>query len=321
MLYADFPIQTATFIYSVMVSNNLVIMDPPCHIVTKLILPNLKRELARDLYDSGLSQAEISRKLAVSQAMISKYLDGGGEPELPEELRSEVSILKNELAAQLEAGAPMHETVHTLCQGCFRIRERGVMCLVHSVENCNTCTRLRYGDLTEDKRTVVEDIKNALRNLESKDVSSLAPQVSMNIAQALREAETRMDVASIPGRISFVRGKPVAPLLPEFGASRHLSELLLSLEGDLYRAVINIKLDRGVEGAIGRTSLVPVTFNRKSNIDLFRFVKENGAGCDVILDHGDFGIEPCTYVLGKNAVDASRKVILIMGENNNGKRT
>jgi len=294
-------------------------MDPPCHIVTKLILPNLKRELARDLYDSGLSQAEISRKLAVSQAMVSKYLDGGEEQELPEELRSEVAVLKNELAALLETDAPMHETVLALCQGCFRIRERGVMCLVHSMENCNACTRLRYGDLTEDKRTVVEDIKGALKLLESNDVSALAPQVSMNIAQAIGGAKTKMDVASIPGRISFVRGKPVAPLLPEFGASQHLSELLLALGNSKHKAVINIKLDKDVEKALGRSSLKTVTFDRKGKKDLFRFAKENAAECDVILDHGDFGIEPCTYVLGQSAVDASRKIILLMGEYNNGK--
>lgn len=295
------------------------IMDPPCHLVTKIVLPHIKRELAKDMYESGLSQAEISRKLMVSQAMVSKYLEGNGEVDIPEELRAEVEDIKAELAALLEADAPVSETVLAMCQGCFRIRERGILCAVHNIDNCNACTRLRYGDLTEDKRTVVKDINQALKLMESRDVSPLAPQVSMNIAQAARDAQTKMDVASIPGRISFVRGKPRAAFMPEFGASNHLSRLLLGCKeaGHKTRAVINIKLDDGVEKAIGRTSLEAVTFVRKKG-DLFQFVS-GLTGCDVILDHGDFGIEPCTYVLGGNAVDSLKKVINIMGEYNNGK--
>jgi predicted fused transcriptional regulator/phosphomethylpyrimidine kinase/predicted transcriptional regulator len=296
-------------------------MDPPCHIVTKLILPNLKRELARDLYAQGRSQAEISRKLSVSQAMVSKYLDEGEEPALPEGLGAEVGSLKNELAGLLETDAPPSDTVLAVCQGCFRLRESGLLCTLHAIENCNACTRLRYGDLTEDKRAVVEDIREALKLMESKDVSPLAPQVNMNIAQAARGAANTMDVASIPGRIAFVRGRPRAPLLPEFGVSRHLAGLLLAVMGTDpgTRAVVNIKLDRDVEEAVVRTGLRSRTLDRAVQ-DLFDLA---GAldGAAVILDPGDFGIEPCTYVLGSNAIDAVKKVIIIMGEYKNGKGT
>jgi predicted fused transcriptional regulator/phosphomethylpyrimidine kinase len=143
----------------------------------------------------------------------------------------------------------------------------------------------------------------------------------MNIAQAAREASTKMDVASIPGRISFVRGRPRVTFLPEFGASSHLSRILLAImetESGI-RAVANIKLDPDVEAAMGRTGLKVVTYDRGGG-ELFEFAKGAG-GSDVILDHGDFGIEPCTYVLGHNAVDVVKKVIEIMGEYNNGKRT
>jgi predicted fused transcriptional regulator/phosphomethylpyrimidine kinase len=85
------------------------------------------------------------------------------------------------------------------------------------------------------------------------------------------------------------------------------------------RAVINIKLDPEVEKAIGRTDLNAKTYDRKGG-ELFEFAKKAG-GSDVILDHGDFGIEPCTYVLGHNGVEVVKKIINIMGEYKNGKRT
>ena len=36
---------------------------------------------------------------------------------------------------------------------------------------------------------------------------------------------------------------------------------------------------------------------------------------DILLHKGDFGIEPCTYILGKDALDVSNKLIrLINGD-------
>jgi predicted fused transcriptional regulator/phosphomethylpyrimidine kinase len=220
----------------------------------------------------------------------------------------------------METDSTRADRVLTLCKGCFRIREGGSLCTFHGIENCNACSRLRYGDLTEEKMQVIKDIREALKLLETNDVFSLAPQVNMNIAQASRGSENRTDVASIPGRITFIRGKPRPPSPPEFGSSNHLSRLILGVmqQDKDTRSVMNIKFDKEVEQALKNTDLGVVEYNRKKG-EIFEFVTETDVK-DVIIDKGDFGIEPCTYVLGHNAVDVIKKVIKLAREVN-GKRT
>ncbi len=43
-------------------------------------------------------------------------------------------------------------------------------------------------------------------------------------------------------------------------------------------------------------------------------LKEKYATADILLHDGDFGIEPCSYVIGKDAVDVAKKVIKIGGK-------
>ena len=43
-------------------------------------------------------------------------------------------------------------------------------------------------------------------------------------------------------------------------------------------------------------------------------LKESKKNVDILMHKGDFGIEPCAYVLGKDAVDVVKKVIKIKEE-------
>jgi len=43
-------------------------------------------------------------------------------------------------------------------------------------------------------------------------------------------------------------------------------------------------------------------------------LQDNKNNVDVLLHKGDFGIEPCAYVLGRDAVDVVNKVIKIKEE-------
>ena len=41
-------------------------------------------------------------------------------------------------------------------------------------------------------------------------------------------------------------------------------------------------------------------------------LKESKKQIDILLHKGDFGIEPCAYVLGKDAIDVSKKALRII---------
>jgi len=87
-----------------------------------------------------------------------------------------------------------------------------------------------------------------------------------------------------------------------FGSSKHLSKLLLKLREtlDVY-AIMNIAYVKNrtyKDFSIGYLT---------REYDL----KKEYASVDILLHDGDFGIEPCSYVLGKNAIDVAKKVIKI----------
>ena len=45
-------------------------------------------------------------------------------------------------------------------------------------------------------------------------------------------------------------------------------------------------------------------------------LKNSTKSIDILLHEGDFGIEPCAYILGKDAVDVVNKIIKIKEEIN-----
>lgn len=262
---------------------NPVIMYPPCLIVVENLLYDLRIRVAHALRHAGLTQTEISRALHVSQAMVSKYLSQSVEfaPE-----RDEVS---QEIARMMAQGKEEKDILLYLCQTCFRWREGGSTCSLHSLPGCTVCYQLRSPEILDEKQSVIENVREALSILEScSAVIDLMPQVHMNIAMSLENARNPMEVAAFPGRLAPVHGVITAVSDPEFGASHHLASLLLRTGK---RAVINIKYT---------DTLISVL--KKLEISFSYSVNE----CrDVLIDKGGFGIEPCAYIFGKDAVSAA----------------
>ncbi|MFQ6076569.1 MAG: thiamine-phosphate synthase family protein, partial [Candidatus Bathyarchaeia archaeon] len=133
------------------------------------------------------------------------------------------------------------------------------------------------------------------------------------------------EVAGIPGRIIEVRGKARAFMEPEFGSSYHLAKVLLAAmekDGEV-RSVANIKYDNTVDEALRKLGLSVVGFDRanlpkealESDVvaawGVRQTVEEFSGVPDVIVDRGEHGIEPVSYVFGESAVKAAGKAIQI----------
>jgi predicted fused transcriptional regulator/phosphomethylpyrimidine kinase len=54
-------------------------------------------------------------------------------------------------------------------------------------------------------------------------------------------------------------------------------------------------------------------FNFDNLTDDFKLCNRN-KNVDILLHRGDFGIEPCAYVIGKDAVDVVKKILKIRDE-------
>jgi predicted fused transcriptional regulator/phosphomethylpyrimidine kinase/predicted transcriptional regulator len=268
---------------------NSVIMYPPCLIVVENLLLDLRMRVAHALRDSGLTQTEIAHTLHVSQAMVSKYLSSDVEPS------SERDEVSQEIARMIIQGKDEKDVLLYLCQTCFRWREGGSTCSLHNLPGCAVCSQLRSPEILDEKRSIIQNVKEALSLLEScPGVVNLMPQVRMNIAMSLENAQNPMEVAAFPGRLAPVHGTVTAVSDPEFGASHHLASLLLKTKK---RAVINIKY----------TDRLTVIL-RELGISFSYSMDE----CrDVLIDKGGFGIEPSAYIFGKDAVNAALTLLKI----------
>ena len=266
--------------------------------------------VSRKLRNDGMSQTEIASGLGISQAMVSKYLRRPPNTESFEE----AEYIASEIAGLIASGAGEAAVTGLLCQWCFNFKEKGKLCRFHPVEHCTICMTLRSREAVGERYTVLHDLEKAVSELENAGISPLIPEVRINIARALNKAESTMEVASIPGRLVVIGDRVRAPAPPEFGASRHLSTLLLHLPQDSdFRAVMNIRFDRDVEKAIKNTKMKAAHMDRTEFQGVGEFLESGEwAGKEIVIDPGDFGIEPCAYILGRTAVEVVKKAQRIL---------
>jgi len=267
-------------------------MIPPCVEMTEKVLPEVRRRTARILKDKGLGQNEIAAGLQVTQAMVSKYMNASPRS-FGQEIDRAVQAMAEELAEGILAGRSRAELTEAFCRACFRMRESGAFCSLHTIEDCRLCMNIRGIEEAGDRADAIRDVQAAVRMIE-RIHPDMIPEVRVNIARAVEGAQGINDVVAIPGRMVEIKGRLMALTRPEFGASRHLSETLLDVmkEREGTRAVINILFSDEIERAMERT----------------------GVEEDVIIDRGAFGREPCAYVLGRSATDAAAKVMRISEE-------
>jgi len=133
-------------------------------------------------------------------------------------------------------------------------------------------------------------------------------------------------VAAFPGR--FVRlGQEVTKVAdPEFGASRHIAQIILTVMAyDLeMRSAMNIKYGGEILAQARRMGLRVKHFNRQDeprpikrkegstlSWDVHGVLEKTSKIPDIIFDRGDVGKEPMIRVLGKDPEDVVRKVLCL----------
>lgn len=285
-------------------------MLQPCSVMTERFFPLLRALVTRRLSTEGYPQTKIASYLGISQAMVSKYLTRS----LPPGPREEADYLATEVALLIASGADKATLTGLICQWCFDHKEKGNLCTHHPVDHCSVCITLRNKEAVGERHHVLSDLDAAVRELEGKDLEAITPQVRINIAEALPGAENIMDIASIPGRLVPVGDgiRVLAP--PEFGISRHLSTLLLSImkREPEYRAIMNIRYDPNVEQVLKDSGDRVLVLDRHRYENLPEMIRTmTRIPFKILIDPGDFGIEPCTYLLGQSAPAIVREALRI----------
>lgn len=285
-------------------------MYPPCIRINEKLISEVRKRVAKRLVEKGYSQTQISEILHVTQPMVNKYL----KEEIDKDyLFSELNVFSENMVDKIINQYSEAETIDYFCDFCMNLRESGRFCNIHYISSCDHCFKFRNVTVLGEKKENIELLKKAILLLSTKDVSLITPEVRLNIAYATKDAASKTDVAAIPGRITVINGKIKAWEEPEYGSSKHLSELLLNkVKHSEYRAVMNIKFDSQILKRLKKLKYSIEILDRNEIKDIERYTENNVKDFEVLVDPGMFGIEPATYVFGKDPIDVVNKIISIM---------
>lgn len=179
-----------------------------------------------------------------------------------------------------------------------------------------------------ERLPVLADLKAALEKLRKKGVGCLIPEVQSNLGYALPYAETFDHVAAFPGRITRLNDSVATVSGPEFGASRHVANIILTLmkHDSRFRSAMNIRFSENIIQACRSAGFTVRSFDRSGEPAQIKEregsslewgteqVLREGGVPDIIFDRGDVGKEPMVRVIGKNPDDVVRKVFKIHRE-------
>jgi len=246
----------------------------------------LKKAIARVLYSKGIDQSKISEILNLSQPMVSNYCSS------TDNISNSIIQLAEQISDKIVNGYPA--TFHT----CVSFSDKSLEGRFF-IANKN--------DLISDENSkVIDNLNQAFLLLKGKDIGDLVPEVKINIAMSKENPESSDDVAAFLNGLLLVEDSVTGHNGIRFGRSKHLSTLLLDLKDKIdANAIMNIAYNEDI---------LKTNFNVGFLSKNFRLIDENKQ-FDILIHKGDFGIEPCAYVLGKDAVDVSKKILrVIKGE-------
>ena len=245
----------------------------------------LKKALAKNLYLKNFDQFEISKILNISQPMVSNYCSS--KEKIPEHI---INFAEN-----------VTEKILNKNYLCF------YTCIFFNEKNFEGeyFVAEKNEIFSDERNKIIDNLTEAFLLLEGKDIGKLLPEVKINIAAATDKAESTNDVAAFLNGLIVVDGKVTSNNGVRFGKSKHLSSLLLYLKDVI---CVNAIMNTAFIENIKKTSF---SFDFLTNDYKLKDGKKH---LDILLHKGDFGIEPCSYIIGKDAVDVVNKVIKLTEE-------
>ena len=305
-------------------------------------LPNIRGIVAHELSEEGESQRRIAQLLGLTQARVSHYLSEEKETYYARMLASfgtsAVELEGFGKALGKDVRRSQVDGIFTLYSIWKNLLFQGNVCSIHQKRSaipidCSVCMSLHKANEAQRNEKTMDEDYSLLQNLSdaiaiverSVMFPNIMPEVSVNIAYCRRNATAKSDVAAIPGRINKFHGRAKAFVLPEFGSSNHMSNVLLMFhkKSEGIRSVMNLKNDRGLERDLSRLNVPkyltdsldkrskkPYIVNsdqfilaRLSRIELHKNSKGVVRIPFAVVDRGSGGFEPITYVFGSTATE------------------
>ena len=162
------------------------------------------------------------------------------------------------------------------------------------------------------------DLKNSTEKIIKLLPSEFIPEVGINFAYAIKEADKLKEICAIDGRIVKSNNQAKVCGNFDFGVSKHVAAIVLasmSFNKD-YRSAINLRYSKLILDSCIKCRLKIGKFNRDDEPKKATTMEwgtknaiENlGSIPDVIYDLGNKGKEPMIRILGKNPIEIINKL-------------
>ena len=244
---------------------------------------HIKKAISKILYKNQIDQLKISEILDISQPMVSHYL------------KSREKIPKNILELAQSISDKIINGKNIKFQTCLSFGEN----YIHG----NFFIADYKEIISNEKILIFDNLTEAFQLIKGKNLKHLIPKVKINIVMGNDSAKKTEDIAAFNNGLIIIDNKIVYNNGIRFGASKHLSSLLLKLKKKFnINSIMNIAYLNNINKLDFKTAYLTKDFDIKSKIKHI----------DILLHKGDFGIEPCAYILGKDAIEVSKKLISIL---------
>ncbi len=178
-----------------------------------------------------------------------------------------------------------------------------------------------------ERYRVIEALKRAFQNLQRRSIGPLCPEVQSNLGYALPDARTLEDVAAFPGRFVRIGDEILKAADPEFGASRHIAQVILTamMHDPHMRSAMNLRFSQEILSRARKAGFRVDHFNRKD--EPLGVKRKEGSSLawgvnqvlsksekfpDLIFDRGDLGKEPMIRLLGRDPEAVTAKALRLL---------
>jgi hydroxymethylpyrimidine/phosphomethylpyrimidine kinase len=179
-----------------------------------------------------------------------------------------------------------------------------------------------------ERYRVIQELKRAVEILKEEKMGHLIPEVSSNLGYALLQAEGIEHVAAFPGRIIRFKDSVATYGDPEFGASQHIANIILTVMkfDPEYCSAMNIRYSKENVAQLKRRGFLAGHFDRRlepkkvkekegSSLEwgVEEVLKKMKQVPDFIYDEGDVGKEPMIRILGRDPYEVVQKILKAVG--------
>jgi hydroxymethylpyrimidine kinase/phosphomethylpyrimidine kinase len=231
-------------------------------------------------------------------------------------------LLASAVAAGLAQGASLPEAVN-------RARDLTAQALKYGLDlGQGTGPVNPYAAFARElaRAEVLTALETAAARLEKEGIAPLIPEVMSNLGYATPYPEGPQDVAAFPGRLCRGPHGLLQPGPPAFGASRHISAVILTAMATHpeLRSAMNIKFFAEVDKLALQLHLRTASFEPAAEPPevtapeggtlawgVASVLKPNEPPPDLIADPGGFGKEPMIRILGPTPMSVAEKALAL----------